>query len=135
MYFVDSGVWIGGSNPKDAHHREAVVVLKAILRGELGKVIITDLIFDEVVTYIRRKVGRKQSVEAARMLLDSKHVEIVFINEHTFNAAYHMFERYPELSFTDAASVAIMLDQGIQQIFSFDKGFDSVRDLIRLEVI
>lgn len=135
MYFIDSGVWIGGSNPKDVRHREAVVVLKAILKGALGKIIITDLIFDEVVTYIRRKVGQKQSVEAARTLLDSKHVEIVYIDEHTFNAAYHMFERYPELSFTDAASVAIMLDRGIQQIFSFDKGFDGVRSIIRLKTV
>lgn len=135
MYLVDSGVWIGASNPKDSHYREAVAVLKAILKGELGKILITDLIFDETVTYIRRKVGRKQSIEAARMLLDSKHVEIIHIDEHIFNAAYHMFERYQELSFTDAASVAIMIDRGIQQIFSFDKGFDSIRDIIRLETV
>ena len=133
MYLVDSGVWIGASNPKDGHHREAMAVLKAILKGELGKVLITDLIFDEVVTYIRRKVGRRQSIEAGRMLLDSKHVEIIYIDEHIFNAAYHMFERYPGLSFTDAASVAIMIDRGIQHIVSFDKGFDGIRDIVRLE--
>ncbi len=135
MYLIDSGVWIGASNPKDGHYREAMAVLKAILKGELGKVLITDLIFDEVVTYIRRKVGRRQSIEAARMLLDSKHVEIVYIDEHILNAAYHMFERYSELSFTDAASVAIMMDQGIQQIVSFDKGFDGIRDIVRLEMV
>jgi len=135
MYLVDSGVWIGAANPKDTRHREAAAVLKVILKGELGKVLITDLIFSEVVTYIRRKVGRKQSIEVARMLIDSEHVEIIYIDEHVFNAAYHMFERYPELSFTDAASVAIMIDLGIQQIFSFDKGFDGVRDIVRLEAI
>ncbi|MFH1821234.1 MAG: PIN domain-containing protein [Methanobacteriota archaeon] len=135
MYLVDSGVWIGAANPKDIHHREATSVLKSILKGELGKALITDLIFSEVVTYIRRKVGRKQSVEAARMLIDSGHVEITHIDVKIFNAAYHMFERYSELSFADAASVAIMKDRGIQQIFSFDKGFDGVRDITRLETI
>lgn len=135
MYLVDSGVWIGASNPKDSHYREASAVLKAVLRGELGRVLITNLIFNEVVTYIRRKIGRKQSVEAARMLLDSRHVEIIHIDEHIFNAAYHMFERYPELSFTDAVSAAIMRDLSIQQIISFDKGFDSIRDIVRLETI
>ena len=135
MYFVDSGVWIGASNPKDTHYREATSVLKSILKGDLGKVLITNLIFSEVVTYIRRKVGRKQSVEAARMLIDSEHVEIIHIDENIFNAAYHMFERYPELSFADAASVAIMKDRGIQQIVSFDKGFNGVRDIVRFETI
>ena len=135
MYLIDSGVWIGASNPKDAHHMEAAAVLKAVLKGRLGKVYITDFIFNEVVTYIRRKVGRKQSVDVARMLLDSRHIEIIHTDENVFNAAYHMFERYPELSFTDAVSVTIMKDRGIRQIISFDKGFDSVREIIRLERI
>lgn len=135
MYLVDSGVWIGASNPKDVHHKEATSVLGAIVRGGVGKTLITDLIFSEVVTYIRRKVGQKQSVEAARILLDSKHVDVVHVDEHIFNAAYHMFERYPELSFTDAASVAIMMDRGIKQIISFGKCFDSIRDVVRLATI
>lgn len=135
MYLVDSGVWIGASNPKDIHHREASAVLKAILKGELGKVLITDLIFSEVVTYIRRKVGRRQSIEAARMLLDSEHVEVICIDGNIFSAAYHMFERYPQLSFTDAASVAVMRDRGVQQMISFDKGFDGIRDIVRLETV
>ena len=135
MYLIDSGVWIGASNPKDAHYRRAAAVLKAILKGEVGKVLITNLVFSEVVTYIRRKVGRRQSIEVARILLDSKHIEIIHIDEHVFNVAYHMFERYPELSFTDAVSVAIMRDRAIQHIVSFDKGFDSVREIVRLEAI
>ena len=135
MYLVDSGVWIGAFIPKDRHHQEAVAVLKKISKGELGKVLITDLIFGEVVTYVRRKVGGRQSIEAARALLNSEHVEIIHIDEHTFNAAYHMFERYPGLSFTDAASVAVMRDRGVQQMLSFDKGFDGIRDIVRLEAV
>jgi len=135
MYLIDSGVWIGASNPKDTHHREAASVLKSILTGDLGKVLITNLIFSEVVTYIRRKVGQKQSVEAAMMLIDSERVEIIHVDENAFNAAYHMFERYPELSFADAASVAVMKDRDIQQIVSFDKGFNGIRDIVRFETV
>lgn len=135
MYLVDSGVWIGAANPKDAHHREATSVLKSILSGELGKAIITDLIFSEVVTYIRNKIGRSQSVEAAKMLIDSERIEIVHIDENMFNAAFFMFERYPALSFADAASVAVMKDRGVNQLVSFDKGFNGVREIVRLETL
>ncbi|MEM4188276.1 MAG: PIN domain-containing protein [Candidatus Hadarchaeum sp.] len=135
MYLVDSGVWIAASNPKDKHHREAVPVLKSILSGAQGKAIITNLIFSEVTTYIRKKIGKKQSVEAARLIMDSEHVKIIFIDENIFNAAYHMFEKYPELSFADATSVAVMKDRDIRQIISFDRGFDTVRDINRLEKI
>jgi predicted nucleic acid-binding protein len=105
------------------------------LKGGLGKVYITDFIFSEVVTYVRRKIGQKQSADVARMLLDSRYVEIIHTDESLFNAAYHMFERYAELSFTDAVSVTVMKDRGIRQIVSFDRGLDSVREIIRLETI
>ncbi|MEM3421737.1 MAG: PIN domain-containing protein, partial [Candidatus Hadarchaeum sp.] len=74
-------------------------------------------------------------VEAARLIMDSEHVKIIFIDENIFNAAYHMFEKYPELSFADATSVAVMKDRDIRQIISFDRGFDTVRDINRLEKI
>jgi predicted nucleic acid-binding protein len=135
MYIVDSGVWIGAANPRDAYHQKATAVLKAILEGRAGKALITNLIFAEVVTYIKRKVGAEESIEVAKVLMDSKHVEIVHVDEHLFNAAYHMFERYPKLSFADAASVAVAKDMKIQRIISFDKDFDGIRDIVRSEAI
>ncbi len=135
MYLIDSGVWIGAANPKDAHHREAAAVLKTILKGRLGKVYITDFIFSEVVTYIRRKIGQKESIEVAKMLLDSRHVEILHTDENIFNAAYHLFERYARLSFADAVSVTVMRDRGIRHIVSFDRGFDGVQGIVRLEAV
>lgn len=135
MYFVDSGVWIGAFNPKDAHHREAKPILKAITDGKLGKALFTDHVFGEVVTYLRRKIGSRQSVGVAKALLDSGHVEVVFVNEDIFSAAYHIFERYPQLSFADATSVVVMQDRGVSEIFSFDRGFDGVQDLRRLETV
>lgn len=134
MYLVDSGVWIGAFLPKDKHHQKAISIAKKILEKR-ERVLITDLIFAEVVTYLRRKVGLKQSIEAAQALLDSESIKIAYLDEHAFAAAFHMFERYPRLSFADAASVAVMKDQGIREIISFDRGFDGIRDLIRLECI
>lgn len=135
LYLIDSGVWIGAFNPKDVHHPKSKHIIKAVANRKLGRVLVTALIFSEVVTYIRRKIGVKQSIEVARALLDSRNVEVVHIDQHTFSAAYHMFEKYPALSFADAVSVSVMKDRGVQQIISFDRDFDGVRDIIRLEVV
>jgi len=135
LYLIDSGVWIGAFNPRDAHHLESKRVIKAVANGRAGRPLITALIFGEVVTYIRRKIGVKQSIEVARVLLDSKNVDVIHIDEHTFSAAYHMFERYPALSFADAVSVAVMKDRGVRQIISFDRDFDGVRDIVRSETL
>ena len=48
--------------------------------------------------------------------------------------AYEVFRKYPALSFTDATSVAYMLDSGIREIYSFDRDFDTVPKITRLDV-
>jgi len=67
------------------------------------------------------------------MIINSNHVEKTHIDENLFHAAYHTFERYPDLSSADTDSVALMKDGGIQQIISFDRVFGAVRDVVRLE--
>ncbi|KXB01992.1 hypothetical protein AKJ44_01640 [candidate division MSBL1 archaeon SCGC-AAA261F17] len=135
MYCVDSGVWIGAFNPKDAHHERAKPIIKAVTDGEPGGIIITDHIFGEVATYTRRKIGIEKSVKAARAMLDTDHVEIIVINDDLFSASYHIFERYPQLSFADAASIVVMRNQDVTEIFSFDSGFDGVREVNRLNAL
>lgn len=126
---------MGAFNPKDAYHDRAKPILEAVTDGELGRIIITDHIFGEVVTYTRRKIGVEESVKAARAMLDTDHVEIVVINDDLFSASYHIFERYPQLSFADAASIVVMRDRDATEIFSFDSGFDGVREVNRLNAL
>lgn len=132
MYLLDSGVWIGAFNPKDVHHSEAKPILTS---GELEKVLLTDHIFGEVLTYARRKIRPEQSVEIAKAILNSEHTEVIFIDEDIFNAAYHIFRRYHQLSFADSATVAVMRDRNISEIVSFDSDFDGVQNISRLEVL
>ncbi|MBI4362804.1 MAG: type II toxin-antitoxin system VapC family toxin [Euryarchaeota archaeon] len=129
---VDSGVWIGGFNPRDRHHPAAAPILRAIGTGK-ARAVITDHIYGEVVTYLRRKMGARPSLDAARALLDSPHITIVHVDPALFQAAYHLFERYPRLSFADAASVAAMRDRGLRTILSFDSDFDGIQDITRAE--
>lgn len=109
--------------------------MEAVTDGELATVLLTDHIFGEVVTYLRRKMGSRQSIEVTEALLDSEHVEMIFIDDDLFNAGYHIFKRYPQLSFADATSVAAMRDRDITEIFSFDSDFDGVQNVVRLSTL
>lgn len=126
---------IGAFNPRDAHHTKARPILEALVAGKLGRVLITDHIFGEVTTYLRKKVGPESSCQVAEAMLDSEHLEVAFVNEDIFNAAYHIFRRYERLAFTDAASVVVYRNRRASGIFSFDRGFDAVRNMNRLETI
>jgi len=137
LYLVDSGVWIGAFNPRDRHHErpKPIVGVGAVSEGALGRVFITNHIFGEVVTYLRRKIGPDRSAEVGEAMLNSAHVDTLFVDDDIFNAAHHIFRTYRQLSFADAISVVIVRDRKLPGIFSFDGGFDAVRDVNRLEAL
>ena len=58
---------------------------------------------------------------------------MVKIEQRHLSLAMELFKSYEKLSFTDCTTVALMLDLGIKEIYSFDKGFDSVPKIVRLE--
>jgi len=110
-------------------------MLEGLVAGEIGRVLITEHIFGEVTTYLRKKMGPGSSSQVAEAMLDSEHLEVVFVNEDIYNTTSHIFRRYERLSFTDAASVVVYRNRGASGIFSFDRVFDAVRNINRLETI
>ena len=130
---VDSGVWIAAFNKKDVHHETAKKIITAIINGHIKNAMISDYIFNEVVTYIRKKINIIASNQAANALLDSEHVMITNIDESSFMAAFHVFQGYEALSFTDASTVVLMKNLKVKTLFSFDSGFDGINDVQRLD--
>jgi hypothetical protein len=107
--------------------------VEAIDDGNIQDAFITDYIFNEVVTYCRKKLGFEKSKEISEKLLNSFDFQILYTDKATFNASYHIFQLYPNLSFTDASLVVIMQSQNIPYIYSFDSGFDVVKEIHRLD--
>ncbi|MHA2017850.1 MAG: type II toxin-antitoxin system VapC family toxin [Promethearchaeota archaeon] len=103
--------------------------------GQINNVYISDYVFDEVTTYIRKKINQEASILVAEAMLDSQNIEIIFMNEKIFNASYHIFKMYDRLSFTDSSIVVIMKNMGIQFLYSFDEGFDNIKEIKRLDIL
>ena len=135
QFFVDSGIRIAAFNKKDKHHKAASKIIQHLLDEQIDKVYISDYVLDEVTTYIKKKIRPEASILVAEALLDSQNIEIIFMNEKLFNASYHMFKMYDKLSFTDASIVVIMKNRNLRFLYSFDGGFDSVKDIQRLNVL
>jgi hypothetical protein len=135
MYLVDSCVWIASKRVKDVFHEKAREVVKRIVSGEVGKVLVTDYIIDEVVTFLKVRDGVGPAKEALEDLLKSELIEIVFIDSLHFEKATEVFKKYENLSFTDATSVVILREKKLDGIISFDEDFDEVKDIKRVEKI
>ena len=70
-----------------------------------------------------------------RILDSHPNICCIRVDDNSYRNAFDIFQRYPVLSFTDAASVAVMINHNIRINFSFDSGFDSVSAIKRNEFV
>ncbi|MHA1522103.1 MAG: PIN domain-containing protein, partial [Promethearchaeota archaeon] len=65
-------------------------------------------------------------------ILNSPNLNILYMDERQFNATFHIFKRYDDLSFTDSSIVVMMKNAQISYLFSFDSDFDGINGIRRL---
>ena len=117
----------------EKHHEKAKKILHSIAEGKIRGAVFSDYVLDELLTLVRKKKSPAASNEVLEQILGSE-IRLAKISENHLVLAYEVFRKYPALSFTDATSVASMLDSGIREIYSFDRDFDTVPKITRLEV-
>ena len=132
---LDTTVFIAAAFPREKHHKEGRSIITSVEEGVLGEPVITDYILDEVVTFVRKKVGAAASIEILDAMANSPRLRLVIVESRHFEAGLQIFRTYEGLSFTDAISVAVMRDLGIEVIYSFDSDFDGIPGIVRLTTV
>ena len=133
MEMIDSVTIIAAFFRDETHHKFAKPIFDKILSGALENAFITDYIIDEVVTFARKRKGKVASIEILDVLLTAPQFKIIKINDIYLDSAIRFFRQYDNISFTDATTIAVMLDKGIKNIYSFDSDFDNIPYIKRLE--
>ncbi len=122
--FVDTSAWIAVSDSGENTHQAVTTLYKQLLKSSV-RLITSDLVIAESQILLRRRMG----ANAANIFLDSVNyspsIEIVFLDSETELAAKKVLEKFSdqELSFTDAASFAIMKSHKMRTAFTLDKHF------------
>jgi predicted nucleic acid-binding protein len=78
-----------------------------------------------------RKTSFETVEETLEMFTRSPRITTLYNDEDTFQATYDVFLEYPGLSLTDANIVHHMSRFRETTLFSFDRGFDAVKDIRR----
>jgi uncharacterized protein len=126
--FIDSSFIIALADEGDQFHRKAVEFLPKIARNRT----ISELVLSESVTAVGARLGSGPGKEVFENLLYDPSVKVIFGNKRLYERALPLFLKYGGvLSFSDALSVRIMLDQKIAEIASFDSDFDRVEGITR----
>lgn len=136
--FVDTGVLYAHHDSDAERHERAVTAMDSLLDGTYGQPYVSDHVLDEAVTLTRVRTGSFGAAEAiARRILGEDPYPTVFTLVDTdsdhLRAGLETFRRYDDhdLSFTDAVSISLCDQLGIDAVLSFDSDFDGLVD--RLE--
>lgn len=118
--FIDSSFLIALALDKDTN-KEKALELSNVLSEDCY---ISDNIINEVVTVVNLKGNYAQAIRMYHYMNDNFKIlnehEIVNYNEKTI----HIFEKFKgKLSFTDSAIIVTMVENGIENLVSFDKEF------------
>ncbi len=121
MIFGDTGGWFAAYVPNSPEHAPA----KSWLASNSEPLVLTDYIFDELMTLMKARGERDRAYALGRRLLDGEIARIERVTAADLVAAWTVFDRYrdKDWSFTDCMSRVVMERLGINRAFAFDDHF------------
>lgn len=114
----------------DVHHTKATAIMDDIISKRYGTPVISDYIFDEIVTISLRKLDVLQAKNIGESLLNSE-IIMLRIDNLIFKKAWNIFQNENKmlLSFTDCTNLSFMRTFNINYIATFDKAFNKIKDI------
>jgi uncharacterized protein len=125
MIFIDSSAWIALLDQRDGFHRQARAFQQELLRGIHGRLVTTDYVLDEAVTYLRQHGSVHLVGDFRTIVTTSESLQVVWTTPDRFWAAWETLLGRPDKrwSLTDCLSFVTMQALGIRLAFGFDSDF------------
>ncbi len=131
---VDTGLLIAAINPRDQGREQASRVLRSVVEGRWGRIHTTEAVLVEAFNYVSQRLPSiTKAQELSTLIWGNRQRPGIVGRIHPISrgkleealALYH--ERFDQgLSLTDWTTVVCMEDQGIEELASFDTGFDGI---------
>ena len=127
--FIDTGLFLALYDVDDAYHKRSKELFTDALSGRLGRIYTSDYIIDEALTILMVRTKQHDiAVELGKYLIQSPRITRLTVDSDVFADAWARFQSLKDkfLSFTDCTSLALAEKYRIQQLMSFDHGFDGL---------
>ena len=122
--FLDTGFLIALEARDDQYHPAALRYWRGLTES-MPRLVTTSYVFDEVVTFFNSRNRHAKAVELGNVLLASRSVELIHIDETLFHEAWRYFIQRSDksYSFTDCVSMVVMKRLRIRTALTFDNHF------------
>lgn len=124
MIFVDTSYWVALRNRRDAHHREALELMR---QHSAALLVTSNLVRGETWTFLRRRSGHTAAVGFLDVLDRAARLRLMAVELAHEEDAFRWLRRHDEreYSYVDATSFMLMQDLGISQALAFDGDFSA----------
>lgn len=119
--FVDTSAWCAYFNRTDPDLGR----IRPHLADFDGRLVTSNFIFDETITFCATRLGHPQAVQAGVVLKNPHVVDLVRVTPEDEEAAWSLFLKRPDkhYSFTNCTSFVLLHRLGIAQALSLDDDF------------
>lgn len=134
MRFLDTNIFLRYLARDDPEKAEAsLILLRRIAAGDeeatTSEVIIAEIFY--VLTRGIYRESRSEVAERVKPMLDARGMRLT--NRRVLLRAIDVYTQHSFLDFEDALTVAHMEAEGIEELYSYDQGFDRVEGVVRIE--
>ena len=127
--FLDANIFIHAYHNRQIEGKECGELLGRVRAGE--RAVTSPLVIAETTRFLEYHVGKDYAVRSSRNILGIPNLQILEIDKKTAELAINYFEQGLEPH--DAFHAALMKQNGIQTICSYDKDFDKIKEFKRKE--
>lgn len=131
MILIDANVFMYAAGAEHAHKAPSREILKKVAQGAIDAAIDAEVLQEILHRY--RSIGRWADGRAVYSLARRIVPLVLPITAETLDEARDLMDLYPGLSARDALHAAVVRHSGAQAICSYDRDFDRIEDLRRIE--
>lgn len=129
---VDTNLLYAWRNKNDDHHTTGKNVVDAASDGDLPKVHIPFVFFQETTKHIHNELGYHEAISTMDTLVTDPQFSIIPLTEDDLRRGRAIFRRNDDLELPDSIAVAYMRREQLEYIYSVDDDFDRFDDITRL---
>ena len=132
---IDTGAVYALTQTTDRHHREAVAFLRNWVHRK-GTFWISDLVFIESMTLIKRRLGSAAAIRIGTELRENPLFAWISLTPELEKETWSLFQDYQdkEWSYTDCELLVLSNRLKISNVFAFDHHFCQMPGMRRLPV-
>lgn len=131
MILVDSNILMYAAGAPHRHKAVSVALLERVARGEVDAALDAEVLQEILHRYraINRWESGREVFDLARRVIPT----VYPVTAETVDLARSLLDRHPRLAARDALHAAVCQEAGFHGICSFDRDFDQIRGLKRIE--